>query len=123
MKQPIQPVITDEHGVLRFQKNAIIEFLSKDRLNEIAAMPFSRDDWEQLHMLIGYSLSGCPNLSEETYAAADAMARKGLTEAQGRAKYNATLLASLREALRTPMAELYGIHPDDLAADTRDEHG
>jgi hypothetical protein len=117
MKQPIQPVITDAHGVLRFQKNAIVDFLSKGRLNELATMDFSRDDWEQFHMLIGYSLSGCPNLSEETYAAADAMARKKLTEAEGRAKYNATLLASLREALRTPISELYGIHPDNLRED------
>lgn len=62
-RHPIQPLITDPYGVVRFKKNEIVEFLSKNRLNELAEMGFSCDDWEQFAQLIGYSLDGFGTLS------------------------------------------------------------
>lgn len=60
---PIQPLITDPKGVTRFKKNRIVEFLAEGKLNELAAMGFSNEDFEQLAQLIGYSLDGFGTLS------------------------------------------------------------
>ena len=56
-RHPIQPLITDEQGVTRFKENGIVYFLAKNRLNELATMGFSNEDWEQFAQLIGYSLN------------------------------------------------------------------
>ena len=69
MTQPMQPLCIDEHGVVRFKANLIVRFLldtSPFNLNQIAAMPFSREDREQLAQLIGYSVSGFSELSYAT---------------------------------------------------------
>ena len=69
-KHPIQPVVKDANGVLRFKKNSIVDFLAAGRMNDIACMGFSSDDREQLAQLIGYSLGGFRDLSytsDETY--------------------------------------------------------
>lgn len=79
---PIQPLAKDEHGTLRFRRNAIVAYVidwcaSKNRtagyppvpdgpapsLNELGAMSFPREDWVQLAQLLGYSLSGFGELS------------------------------------------------------------
>lgn len=96
-KHPIQPLEFDDHGVLRFRRNPIVDYCVKQvGLNNLAAM-FSRDehadDWNQLAQLIGYSHSGSPSyLDGETWRAAKDMHEKGLSEAEARA-------ASLRELL------------------------
>ena len=62
---PMQPVEYDEHGVIRFRKNAIVEKLletSSLDLNQIACMQFSNADRIQLAQLIGYSVSGFGDL-------------------------------------------------------------
>ncbi|HEY4358238.1 MAG TPA: hypothetical protein VGN16_21005 [Acidobacteriaceae bacterium] len=62
---PIQPLVRDKHRVLRFKKNAIVEFLLDNgsfNMNHIAAMRFSVEDREQFAQLIGYSLSGFGDL-------------------------------------------------------------
>ena len=70
---PLQPVVTDKLGTLRFKANAIVRFLSEGRLNELATMDFSAKDRMQLAQLIGYSVSGYGTLSyvtDESYEAA-----------------------------------------------------
>jgi hypothetical protein len=65
-KHPIQQLEKDEEGKLRFKQNSIVRFLkdtSKYNLNELALMPFDREDWEQFAQLIGYSLDGFGELS------------------------------------------------------------
>jgi hypothetical protein len=70
-KHPIQPVALDEDGVPRFVKNRIVRFLLdqyEPGLNDLAnRFCNSKDedlnrsdlaDWEQLLMLIGYTISG-----------------------------------------------------------------
>lgn len=82
IKHPIQPLIMDKQGVLRFKKNAIVEFLL-DRggfdMNDLARMDFSKDDRAQFAQLIGYSFGGFSELSyvdNKTYVAAKEMARE-----------------------------------------------
>ena len=112
---PIQPLGIAEDGVLRFKQNAIVRHLLDKGgidLNQIACLDFSREDREQFAQLIGYSHSGAHDLSyvsSEVLAAAEA----GGTDAD-RAEYLRAQLDGLREALREPMAELFGKHPDDL---------
>jgi hypothetical protein len=126
MNHPIQPIYTDPSGKARFKQNKIIDFLiemgSKKGfgLNEIACMDFPIEDRVQLAQLIGYSVEGFAELSyvtDEDYGAVLAMANEGMTEDKARiADLRARLLA-LKEGILHPIAQLYGIHPDDLRND------
>lgn len=77
-KHPVQPLIRDKCGTVRFKENAIVHFLLKSGpydMNKLAMMPWSVEDYEQFAQLIGYSLSGFSELSyvtDETYARASA---------------------------------------------------
>lgn len=122
MRHPIQPLVKDDQGVLRFQENAIVKDLLSwaasrgHGLNELATMPFSDEDWQQFAQLIGYSLSGYGDLSyvsDDAYNVAAEMA-EGLSETEARITYLEDELQALRAALREPMARLFGVHPDDL---------
>lgn len=68
-QQPLQPIVIDEDGVVRFQANALVEhlvdcydlhYLAKSAVGQAA----SRADWEQLYQLIGYSVSGFGGLQK-----------------------------------------------------------
>jgi hypothetical protein len=127
LKHPIQPLAPDEHGTLRFKANKIVQHLLDSHpscgLNELARMDFSDDDRRQFAQLIGYSLDGYGSLrsyvDDLAYAAAENMSR-------GMDRRDATIaalegnLSELRAAideLRQPVAKLFEMHPDDLAAD------
>lgn len=119
-KQPIQPVIKDEHDQERFQKNDIVRHLL-DRggisLNELANLQFDQADWQQFAQLIGYSLDGFAELSyatDEIVFAAGKMILEGKSEQSARIEYLEQLVSMLKTHLRQPMAALYEIHPDDL---------
>jgi hypothetical protein len=70
---PVQPLVHDARGTLRFKQNAIVLFLLEAGpfdMNVLASMPFSIEDREQFAQLIGYSLDGFSELSyvtDETY--------------------------------------------------------
>ena len=70
---PIQPLVLDEAGVLRFKENKIVRYLLDNgglTLNDLATSSFSKDDQEQFAQLIGYSVSGWSTLSyvrDKTY--------------------------------------------------------
>lgn len=69
VKHPVQPLIVDTGGVLRFKKNAIVEYLLDSGpfdLNHLATIPFDLPDREQFTQLIGYSLDGFGELSYVT---------------------------------------------------------
>jgi hypothetical protein len=128
MKNPIQPLANDEHGVLRFKANAIVRHLIDTHptcdMNRLACMDFTDDDRQQFAQLIGYSLSGYGELqsyvSDHAYNTAAAMAETPeLTEDKARIAALEAEIAELREAanaLRGPVAVLLGMHPDDLSA-------
>ena len=67
MKHPMQPLLFDAHGVLRFKANKIVQHLLSTHpsvnLNTLARQPFTDDDRLQFAQLIGYSLSGYASLS------------------------------------------------------------
>jgi hypothetical protein len=73
MEHPVQPLIEDSEGVVRFKPNALVQFLLDNGpfdLNELQQRSFSREDWEQFAQLIGWSLSGfadLPYVSDATY--------------------------------------------------------
>ncbi|EJC0565305.1 hypothetical protein MX054_002104 [Enterobacter cloacae] len=82
-KLPMQPLVIDAHGTLRFKENPIVRKLLDYAtehgygLNEIALDEFEAEDQMQLAQLIGYSLSGYGTLSyvtDESYDRAAAAA-------------------------------------------------
>jgi hypothetical protein len=121
MRHPIQPIEKDARGVLRFKSNKIVEHLLEHGgidLNKLAVMDFSREDREQFAQLIGYSLSGFGSLSyvsDETYAAAEAMSKSKKLDVQ-RARIGAleAQLDQARQGVRDAAVALFRIHPDDL---------
>lgn len=119
---PIQPLIDDGKGVTRFKKNQIVSDLldfAQERgfgLNEIVRGKYEREDREQFAQLIGYSHSGAGDLgyvSDEVWQAALAM-QEGSTELEARNAYLRERLKTIRDGMRQAIAELYGVHPDDL---------
>lgn len=121
MTQPIQPLIEDSHGVLRFKANEIVRHLLDHGgidMNQIAIMDFSREDREQFAQLIGYSWSGASDLgymSSEVLDAAHTMHKSGKSEAEARADTLREQISKAKEAIRDGVAELFGVHPDDLS--------
>lgn len=124
MKHPIQPIVKDPQGTLRFKENAIVIFLLEFGekngvgMNELAAMPFSKEDRAQFAQLIGYSLCGFSELSHyvsgDDYAAAEEMAKGAKSEDKARIATLEKELKAIRKGIREPVARLFGIHPDDL---------
>lgn len=118
MNHPIQPIEADHRGVNRFKKNKIVDFLAMNYgLNELTAMDFPKEDWEQLAQLIGYSLSGFSELSyvrDETFYAASAMADDGVTEDQARIAHLEEVLDQVRGSLKVIVPVVFRVHPDDL---------
>lgn len=119
-RHPIQPIIEDDHGVLRFKENRVVQYLLDNGgidMNTLACIDFPAEDREQFAQLIGYSLSGFSELSyvsNEVYSAATNMAELGETEEAARIVHLSSEIQAIREMLRGPVARLYGIHPDDL---------
>ena len=81
VRHPLQPLVLDSQGRLRFKENKIVSHLlevgrqSGCGLNELARMEFVQEDREQFAQLIGYSLDGWGTLSyvsDEAYAEAQA---------------------------------------------------
>jgi hypothetical protein len=72
MTHPMQPVVIDPHGVVRFRENRIVSMLLDHArttgvdLNGIGVMvskgQHSEDDLVQLMQLIGYSVCGAADL-------------------------------------------------------------
>lgn len=120
MTHPVQPLITDSEGIVRFKENAIVRWLldaGPFDMNQIAATPFGIEDREQFAQLIGYSLSGFGDLSyvrDETYNTASLMHETGKTEAESRIEALETTLENAKVGMRTGVAALFGIDPDDL---------
>lgn len=86
---PMQPLVRDRRGVVRFKKNAIVDFMldwcagqngaigypklttpddKAPDLTTLAGMNFQREDWIQLCQLMGYSVDGTWGLSYMTNA-------------------------------------------------------
>jgi len=130
IKQPMQPVVKTPTGTLRFQANEIVRYLLDNGgidMNHLALKTFPKNDREQFAQLIGYSLSGYGELSyvsTESYNLAERMAKSTqpddpvsarIAELEQQNSYLREQLQTVRDRLRAPIADLYGIHPDDLS--------
>lgn len=79
VENPIQPLIKDCHGKIRFKANKVVEFLLDNGgidMNKLACEDFTNNDREQFAQLIGYSLDGYGTLSyvtDETYDTAHSL--------------------------------------------------
>ena len=66
-KNPMQPLVIDDDGVIRFKENGIVSYLLENGgldLHKLAIQGgFSKDDWTQFNQLVGYSVSGYGDLS------------------------------------------------------------
>lgn len=127
-KHPIQPLAPDEHGVLRFRANKIVQLLFDSHpsydMNTLCRMDFSDEDRQQFAQLIGYSLNGYAELlsyvDDVAYSTAENMSR-GMDERDATIAALQEKLDELRAAinsLRRPVAELFEMHPDDLSTDS-----
>lgn len=120
MKHPIQPIVPDDEGVMRFKANQIVRDLLDSgpfSMNSIAEGDYSREDRVQFAQLIGYSHSGfgdLPYVSNEDYEVAEDMFVEGLDERDARIQHLEQLVGSLRRELAGPVARLFDKHPDDL---------
>lgn len=81
MSHPMQPLVVDDSGVVRFKANLLVRYLldaGPFNLNDLALLHgIPAEDWEQLAQLIGYSVSGFGELSyvdPSTVAKADRLA-------------------------------------------------
>ncbi len=132
---PIQPLEKDSHGTLRFKENKIVSHIldwcaSKNGhvgytmdtrgpapdLNSLSAMDFSKEDWQQLAQLTGYSLDGYASLSyvdDEAVQCAKAV-NNGIPLHAAKFAFMERELKAIKSALRKPMARLFQVHPDDL---------
>ena len=109
--QPMQPVVKDEDGVLRFRENAIIRHIvdhagdvvhpgaptidpdtgqpfhqGRLDLGKLMTMDFMQEDREQFAQLMGYSITGYHELSyvsDESAAQASALAHEIVPAAGG----------------------------------------
>lgn len=118
---PIQPLEKDSQGTLRFKENKIVSFLldkGPTDLNDIAIMNFDDEDRQQFAQLIGYSLDGYGELSsyvsDEAYEAAAKMAETNLDDKDARIASLEEKLQNLKNELREPIADFFGVHPDEL---------
>lgn len=63
---PVQPVLTDESGVLRFRANPLVRWLldaGPHNMNDLALVPATNAERSQFAQLIGYSVDGYRDLS------------------------------------------------------------
>jgi len=119
-KHPIQPLIIDDRGVLRFKENKIVQFLlnkGPHDMNTLAHHGFSQEDREQFAQLIGYSHSGFGELSyvsDQVYRAAELMFESKMSEKDARIKYLEDVLELVRQGVKIITPAVFPIHPDDL---------
>ena len=116
---PIQPLIMDSEGVLRFKSNAIVRYLLDEvpfDMNKLAAQGFSVEDREQFAQLIGYSLSGFSDLSyvrDETWDTANNM-KEIVDERDARIEALQYTIGKVREGLRIAVPAVFKGCPEDL---------
>jgi hypothetical protein len=126
-KQPMQPIVKTESGTVRFKTNEIVDYILTNGgidMNDIAYKSFTQEDRMQFAQLIGYSVSGFGDLSYAdpgVVAIAERIAQDVYndvkveeTSTEIELEYYKTAYNELKDALRAPMSELFGIHPDDL---------
>jgi len=110
-KHPIQPLIEDSHGTIRFKENKLIRRLLEQSgisLNEIGLWDVSKDDFSQFAQLIGYSHDGYCGLEYADRIVADAaeqMCNYGMSEQDARMAALESRVKELETSIRTILYE------------------
>lgn len=116
-RHPLQPLIM-VGTVLRFKENKIIsDMLERTTaqgfgLNQMSTGLYKQEDYNQLLQLIGYSFSGIYGLSDSDLDTAEQA--QFIDEKDARIAVLEKQLQDLKDAIREPIAALFGKHPDDL---------
>lgn len=103
--QPMQPIVMATDGVLRFQPNAIVQFIvnaivgdthgpagivtaggTRITFNDLMAMPWTDADRDHFNQLHGYSVSGLPWCDKKLMAEADRIAERVARKHPGRGR-------------------------------------
>lgn len=122
-KHPIQPLVRDEHGVVRFKANKIVQYLLRhcnDGMNTLARQGFSLEDQEQFAQLIGYSHSVARDLPYMNSTTLDVSYKlyqakeEGFDQKDILINYLESRWKRLRKKLADDLVELFEVHPDDL---------
>jgi len=122
MRNPMQPMTTNQDGYHYFKANEIVKYIliaSQVNIDEILCDPkFTDDDKRQFMQLVGFSLNRYGDMScvdTEAYEIASVMADDPeITEEAARIGYLENLLDTLRDKLEAPVAELYGVSRYDF---------
>lgn len=123
---PIQPLVIDEHGTLRYKQNVAVQRMY-DALVAAGIDPFtivrteglSQDDFGQFVQLLGHSHVGANGqwgITEEVYQTARRMYEKGDTELVSRNKYLEHRHQKMAKKLAPLCAHVFDIDIDDLEA-------
>lgn len=91
---PMQPIVRATDGVIRFQRNAIVDYVVEMisgrapvvDYNGLMSMPWSNEDRDQWNQLHGYSVSGLPWRSRRRQAEADRIADRVARKHPGRGR-------------------------------------
>jgi hypothetical protein len=120
---PLQPIIKDKNGVLRYRENKVVCLMEKmleengKTLNDIIprahAESIGIEDLDQFYQLIGYSVSGAP-VSDTVHELADRAVETGETQVEAERNVYKNEITRIREHLTPLASELFGIHEDDL---------
>ena len=107
MKHPIQPLIMDKHGVVRFMSNRLVKYMF-DVTTDAHGYDFTSDypasEREQLAQLIGVNLKlfqYLPYVSPETIAVADAMYSEKISEDKARIRWLEKRVKELENQIET----------------------
>lgn len=124
---PIQPLVVDSEGVVRYKQNAAVQAMY-DALVAVGIDPFaaitkagpiSQDDFGQFTQLLGHSHSGANGqwgVTEEVYQAAKAMRESGVSELESRNRYLERRHQKMVKKLAPLCAHVFNIDIDDLEA-------
>ena len=93
MRHPVQPLIIDKHGVVRFKENRIVTHMWSSMMS-VGGVDFHdhflKTDNEQLSQLTGITFNmfkDLPFASPETIAIADTMYREKISEDKARIQW------------------------------------
>jgi hypothetical protein len=118
-RQPIQPIVTDDKGVLRFKENVLVRYLLEHgglNMNDLARVECADEDRQQFAQLIGYSIDGYSELSyvdDEAFSVACRM-MVGASEQEARDDEMKERIEAAKDACRSLVRGLFGVDLDDV---------
>lgn len=123
-KHPLQKVVKEGQRVTRFVSNGAVRYLldkGTKTMNDVVLAfqrgEFDEADLQQFYQLIGYSIDGYAELdwiSRDSVRAVDEMVASQCDERDAKIRSLQNTITRLREGLRRPVADLYGMHEDDF---------